>query len=146
MKTTVVSSVHTFHRSILQKLLAKHLDAGDRIHFAKRLTSYSEPSPADPITLNFKDGTTATCDFIVGSDGIRSAVRRTMYNDFAKEAEKRGEAEEAARFRGMVEPVFTGQIAYRGLAPASALSPELLEYTCSPQIVRLHCLITPMKH
>ena len=144
MKTTVVSSVHTFHRSILQKLLAKHLDAGDRIHFAKRLTSYSEPSrPTDTITLNFKDGTTATCDFVVGSDGIRSAVRRTMYNGFAGEAERRGEAEESARFREMVEPLFTGQIAYRGLAPASALSPELLEYTRKPQIVRLHCPVSP---
>ena len=132
-----VSSAHMFQRSILQELLAKHLDAGERIHFAKRLASYSEPSPTDPITLNFKDGTTATCDLVVGSDGIHSAVRRTMYNGFAEEAEKRGSAEEAARFHGMVEPLFTGQIAYRGLAPASALSPELLEYTRKPQIVRL---------
>ena len=83
------SSVHTFHRPILQKLLAKHLDADDRIQFAKRMVSYLEPSPTDPITLNFKDGTTATCDFVVGSNGIRSAVRRTMYNGFAEEAEQR---------------------------------------------------------
>ncbi len=83
--------MHTFHRSVLQRLLAEHLDAGDRIHFAKRLSSYSEPgSLTDPITLNFKDGTTATCDFVVGSDGIRSTVRRTMFNGLADEAEKRG--------------------------------------------------------
>ena len=132
--------MHAFHRSVLQKLLAKHLDAGDRIHFAKRLTSYSEPpssSPTDPITLSFGDGTTAACDLVVGSDGIRSAVRRTMYNGFAQEAEERSEAEEAARLRGMVEPVFTGQVAYRGLAPAGALSPELVEYIRTPQVVRL---------
>ena len=129
------SVVHTFHRSILQQVLAKHLDAGDRIHFAKRLSSYSETSPTEPIALNFKDGTTATCDFVVGSDGIRSAVRRTMYNEFADEAAKRGEGDDAARLREMVEPIFSGQIAYRGLAHASALTPELLEYTRGPQMV-----------
>lgn len=134
-------AVHTFHRSILQQLLAKHLDASDRIHFAKRLASYSESSPTEPITLNFKDGTTATCDFVVGSDGIRSAVRRTMYNEFADEAAKQGEAEQAARLREMIEPVFSGQIAYRGLTPVSELSPELVEYSRSPQIVRLYCCI-----
>ena len=132
-------AAHTFHRSVLQQVLAQHLDAGDRIHFAKRLASYSETSPTGPITLNFKDGTSATCDFVVGSDGIRSAVRRTMFNSFGDEAEKNGQAEEAARLREMVEPIFSGQIAYRGLAPASALSPELVEYSRGPQIVRLHC-------
>ncbi|KAI1789080.1 FAD/NAD(P)-binding domain-containing protein [Ganoderma leucocontextum] len=125
------NQIHTFHRSILQQLLAKHLDAGDRIHFSKRLASYSETSTTEPITLTFKDGTTAACDLVVGSDGIRSAVRRTMFNELGNEAEKRGQAEEAARLREMVEPAFSGQIAYRGLAPASALSPELLEYSCT---------------
>nr|VWO96893.1 Mannitol 1-phosphate dehydrogenase [Ganoderma boninense] len=120
--------VHTFHRSILQKLLARHLDAGDRIHFSKRLASYSEVSPTEPITLSFRDGTTATCDLVVGSDGIRSAVRHTMFNDLADDAENSGQAEEAARLRTMVDPVFSGQVAYRGLAPASALSEELLLY------------------
>ena len=129
-------AAHHFHRAVLQQLLAKHLDAGDRIHFAKRLSSYSEPSATEPITLNFRDGTTATCDLVVGSDGIRSAVRRTMYNNLGDEAEKGGEVQEAARLREMVEPIFSGQIAYRGLAHASALSPELLEYTRGPQMVR----------
>ena len=34
--------MHTFQRAILQQLLAKHLDADDKIHFSKRLSSYSE--------------------------------------------------------------------------------------------------------
>ena len=132
---TTPRSVHTFHRSLLQQLLAKHLDAGDKIHFSKRLKSYSETSATEPITLNFKDGTTATCDLVVGSDGIRSAVRRTMYNELADEAEKRGETEEAARLREMVEPVYSGQIAYRGLVPTSALSDEIVEYAKAPLLV-----------
>ncbi len=127
----------------MQQLLAKHLDAGDRIHFSKRLTSYSEASPTDPITLNFKDGTAATCDLVIGSDGIRSAVRRTMFNDLADEAERGGQAEEAVRLRAMVDPIWSGQVAYRGLAPASALSEELLQYALAPQVVRIpHHVVT----
>ncbi|KAM5540130.1 hypothetical protein V8D89_006270 [Ganoderma adspersum] len=129
------TQLHTFHRSLLQQLLAKHLDAGDKIHFSKRLKSYSETSATEPITLNFKDGTTATCDLVIGSDGIRSAVRRTMFNELADEAEKRGKTEEAARLRDMVEPVYSGQIAYRGLVPTSALSDEIVEYTKAPLLL-----------
>ena len=127
--------MHTFQRAVLQQLLAKHLDAGDKIHFSKRLKSYSETPPAEPIVLNFKDSTTATCDLVIGSDGIRSAVRSTMFNELADEAEKRGETEEAARLRDMVEPVYSGQIAYRGLVPTSALSDEIVEYAKAPLLV-----------
>ena len=130
--------VQTFQRAILQQLLAKRLDAGDNIHFSKRLASYSEPTANGPITLNFKDGTTATCDVLIGSDGVRSAVRRTMFNEYADEAEQRGQSQESARLRDMVEPVFSGQVAYRGLAPASALSEEALEHVRTPQIVSVY--------
>ena len=128
--------MHTFQRAVLQQLLAKHLDAGDKIHFSKRLSSYSESTPTNPVTLNFKDGSTATCDLVVGSDGIRSAVRRTMYNELATEAETRGKSEEAARLHAMVEPVFSGQVAYRGMVPTSALSEEVLTRARTAQIVR----------
>ncbi|TBU45377.1 FAD/NAD(P)-binding domain-containing protein [Dichomitus squalens] len=132
---TQQNQLHTFHRSMLQQLLAKHLDAGDKIHFSKRLVSYSEPaSTVDPIVLNFKDGTTATCDLVIGSDGVRSAVRRTMFSTFADEAEKNGKTEEASKLRAMVEPVWTGEVAYRGLTPASALSEDLVKFTSSLQI------------
>lgn len=79
----------------------------------------------------------ATCDLVIGSDGFRSAVRRTMFNEFAEEAEKRGQPEEAVRLRGMVEPVFSGQIAHRGLAPPSALSQVAFEQTRTRQLVSL---------
>ena len=142
-------TVHTFQRAVLQQLLAKHLDAGDKLHFSKRLSSFSESTPTDSVTLNFKDGSTATCDLVIGSDGIRSAVRHTMYNELADEAETRGESEGAARLRAMVEPVFSGQIAYRGLAPTSALPEDVLERARTAQIVRflnpinVRSLLTP---
>ncbi|KAM5540139.1 hypothetical protein V8D89_006279 [Ganoderma adspersum] len=128
--------LHTVQRSILQQVLTKHIGGDDKIHFSKRLTSYeSETSPAGPITLRFKDGTTATCDLVIGSDGVRSAVRRKMFTDLANQAQNRGRADEAVRLREMVEPVYSGQIAHRGLAPSSALSENAFEQTRSPQLL-----------
>ena len=130
--------MHTVQRSILQQVLTKHIGGNDKIHFSKRLTSYEyDDSTAGPITLHFKDGTTATCDLVIGSDGVRSAVRRTMFTDLANQAENRGQADEAARLREMVEPVYSGQIAHRGLAPSSALSENAFRETRSPQLVSL---------
>ncbi|TBU31268.1 FAD/NAD(P)-binding domain-containing protein [Dichomitus squalens] len=129
--------LHMFHRSMLQRILAEKLDATDRIHFSKRLTSYSEPtSPTEPIVLNFKDGTTATCDIVIGSDGIRSSVRRTMFANLSDESERHGRIEEASRFRAMVEPIWSGHVTYRGLVPASDLSEEeLRQFASTPQIL-----------
>ena len=93
-------TVQTFHRADLQKLLATHLRAYDKIQYAKRLASYVEHASEDgPIMLKFQDGTEATCDVLVGCDGIKSAVRRTMYTRLAEEAEVGGHAEEAVRLQ-----------------------------------------------
>ena len=130
-------TVHTLQRSILQQILTKHIGADDRIHFSKRLTSYSQASPTSPITLQFKDGTVSACDLVIGSDGVRSAVRRMMFTDLAKDAEYRDQGEEAVRLRAMVEPIYSNQIAHRGLVPTSALSKAAFEHTRIPQLVCL---------
>lgn len=113
------------HRSQLQQLLAKHLRApSETLHFSKRLASYTEPaSPTstDPIVLCFKDGTEATCDVLVGSDGIRSAVRRTMYSALA---DAESDAAKAGALRTMVEPVWSGVVVHRGLVPAEVVGAE----------------------
>ena len=128
--------MQTFHRADLQKLLAKHLRVYDKIQYAKRLASYTEPaSESDPIVLMFKDGTEATCDVLVGCDGIKSAVRRTMYSRLAEEAEARGNAEEAARLLAMNEAVWSGCVAYRGLIPAAKLEENVRKEALVPQIV-----------
>ena len=114
--------VYTFHRSVLQQLLAKHLDPNIHIHFSKRLISYVEPpETCTPVALQFRDGTSVTCDVLIGSDGIRSAVRRSMFNALADEASEEGNAEDSSWLRSMVDPVWSGQIAYRGLIPTVAL-------------------------
>ena len=120
----------------MQKLLATHLRAYDKIQYAKRLASYTEPASEDgPIVLKFQDGTEATCDVLVGCDGIKSAVRRTMYTRLAEEAEVGGHAEEAARLLAMNEPIWSGCVAYRGLIPATKLEENVRKEALVPQIV-----------
>ena len=132
-----------FQRALLQQILSEKLDAWDRIHFSKRFVSYTEPtSSTEPIVLTFKDGTTATCDIVIGSDGIRSAVRRNMFTDLSNEAERDGRTEEASRLRGMIEPTWVGEVTYRGLIPASDLSEELKQFADRPQIVRGFLLLS----
>ena len=68
-----------------------------RAYFNKRLLDLEEGN--EGVLLRFADGTTATADAVVGADGIRSTVRRHLLG-------KEG-----------VEPVYTGNVAYRGLVP-----------------------------
>ena len=112
-----------FHRSQLQILLSKNIRSPDQVfHFSKRLVSYVDPaSSTEPVVLRFKDGTEATCDLLVGSDGIRSAVRYTMYANLASEAGDPAKAEEMAK---MAEPTWSGAVVYRGLVPFDKIPAE----------------------
>ncbi|KAK0455026.1 FAD/NAD-P-binding domain-containing protein [Armillaria borealis] len=92
-----------FHRAHFLDVLVNRLPPGVA-HFGKRLAAYSEDSETETVTLSFVDGTTETCDLLVGCDGIKSTIRKQMF------------AEEGGH-----DPVFTGTIAYRGLIPVSAL-------------------------
>ena len=66
-----------------------------------------------PIELNFTDGSSAACDVLVGADGIRSIVRRWVFNDLAK---TRGQD-----MLTFINPFFSGTIVYRSLVPAESL-------------------------
>ena len=108
--------------------LANQLDDNmTSVHFSKRLVSYSLPSSASsdsPITLTFKDGSKATCDVLIGADGIHSPTRHTMYELIAREIEARGSEEgsqEASKLKLLREPVWTGTVAYRALIPFERL-------------------------
>lgn len=79
-------------------------------HFGKRLASYSRAADGE-VALVFNDGSTATCDVLVGADGIKSTVRAQMY---AASAEAAGDL----TLMRHVEPVWTGTMAYRGLIRA----------------------------
>ena len=118
----------SFYRVELQNALVEMLDPEiTRTHFSKRMKSYTLPpssEPTSPITLHFEDGTTATCDVLLGADGIHSATRKVLLNLAASDAEKSG-AEDAQKtadsLRGFIDPIWSGAMIYRGVIPREKL-------------------------
>lgn len=88
-------------RSMFLDELIKHVPDGVA-KFGKRVTHYTA-SPSGPVTLCFKDGSTATHDAVVACDGIKSNIRKTLLATTS-----RPEATDA---------VFSGKYCYRGLIP-----------------------------
>ncbi|KUI61967.1 Salicylate hydroxylase [Cytospora mali] len=70
--------------------------------FGKRVTHYTEDKNGK-VTLHFKDGSTADHDAVIGCDGIKSNIRKTILATTS-----RPEAANA---------VFSGKFCYRGLIP-----------------------------
>jgi salicylate hydroxylase len=68
--------------------------------FGKRLKNI-EGDTDGKLKMTFEDGSAAKADAVIGSDGIKSKVRRIMF----------GEDHPCAN------PVFTQKYAYRGLVP-----------------------------
>ncbi|KAJ3809160.1 FAD/NAD-P-binding domain-containing protein [Lentinula aff. lateritia] len=85
-------------------------------HFGMRLVSYSQDASATEISLQFSNGTTATCDLLAGCDGIKSSIRAQLY----RECSERSGDSTLLKF---IDPVWTGTIAYRGLIPVEHLPP-----------------------
>jgi len=118
-----------YHRAAFHELLAGSLDSSTtKVHFNKRLVSFSVPgqSPSPPFTLHFADGSTATCDVLIGCDGIRSAVRTSLYELRARQIELESrEADviaEAGRIREFAKPVWSGMVIYRSMVPTSRVA------------------------
>lgn len=63
------------------------------------------------MTLNFKDGTTATCDVLIAADGIKSAVRAQMLRAAA-------ETDNNPTLHRLIHPRWSGSVAYRSLIDA----------------------------
>lgn len=82
--------------------LIKHLPEGIA-QFGKRVTHYTTDPASGKVTLTFRDGSTATHDAVIGCDGIKSNIRKTLLASTPKP--------EAA------DAVFSGKFCYRGLIP-----------------------------
>ncbi|KAG5644252.1 hypothetical protein DXG03_008790 [Asterophora parasitica] len=91
-----------------------------RADFQQRLRSYTQRQTG-PIELLFEDGSTTTCDVLVGADGLKSAVRRSLLGEKARWAQSEGKHTEAAGINASVHPVWSGTSAYRALIPAERL-------------------------
>jgi salicylate hydroxylase len=72
--------------------------------------------------LHFQDGSTATCDILIGADGLKSAVRKTIFQDAATLAESQHRNADAIELRDLSQLRFSGVFSYRTLIPAAKLS------------------------
>ncbi|KAJ3826539.1 2-polyprenyl-6-methoxyphenol hydroxylase, partial [Lentinula raphanica] len=65
--------VFTVDRTLFRALLLQNLD----IRFGKQAERYTLDAPSKgKVTIHFTDGSSETGDFLVGADGIRSAIRK----------------------------------------------------------------------
>lgn len=110
----------TIHRADFQQVLISHLPPSTRMFFKKRIRSYTQDLTG-PVELLFEDGSRATCDLLIGADGLKSSVRSALLNERAHWAQAEGRPSEAARALDAIHPSWTGQVAYRALIPAAKL-------------------------
>lgn len=73
----------------------------EKSHFGKRLEHVDDGADGEPMTLHFKDGTTATADCVVGCDGIHGKVREHVLGA--------GDPH--------IQSTYSSAVAYRMLAP-----------------------------
>jgi salicylate hydroxylase len=66
------------HRHHLVDVLKKYLPSSCTVHFNKRFTKYDRQSDG-LFDLHFADGSTTTTDVLIGADGVRSSVRKTIF-------------------------------------------------------------------
>jgi salicylate hydroxylase len=111
----------SFHRAEFHGALLNRLPSSCGAFSSKRLESYTQ-QPGGAIMLRFQDGSTATCDILLGADGVKSAVRKTMLHETASWAESQHRNTDAAELRNLSEPHFSGFFCNRALIPAERLS------------------------
>ncbi|KAI0090694.1 FAD/NAD(P)-binding domain-containing protein [Irpex rosettiformis] len=111
------SSIRAYHRADFLKVLETHISEQYKTHFGKRIATY-EDDPTSPIVIHFTDGTTATCDVLVGTDGVKSAVRKTLFTHLA---DQEGDSSKAEMLRKCVVPTWCGLVMYRALIPTEDL-------------------------
>jgi salicylate hydroxylase len=88
-----------FHRADLIALLADTFGRKE-IKLGRRLVDVEQDETG--VSARFEDGTSERGDLLIGADGIHSQVRERLF--------------------GQEKPRFSGQIAYRGLAPAERIA------------------------
>ncbi|KAL5523639.1 hypothetical protein ACEPAG_7812 [Sanghuangporus baumii] len=118
-----------FHRADFLDVFVNNLPKG-AASFDKRLSSYS--AQGDDIHLDFHDGSKATCDLLIGCDGIKSIVRKHLFEMLSNDGEQ--------ELLDVIEPTFTGTMAYRALIPVGRL-PSNKDGTLHSSLQRpmMHC-------
>lgn len=67
---------YLIHRSALQSILIDHLSSSTILQLNKKIVGFEQNH--EKVTASFADGTVEEGDFLIGSDGIHSAVRERL--------------------------------------------------------------------
>lgn len=86
-----------------------HISSPIRFHFCHRLEKYTKTS--NGIELLFSNGGKATCDLLVGADGVNSAVRKSFLDN------GNGDPKHSL-------PKWTGTMVYRSLVEAESIKKD----------------------
>ncbi|KAH7924187.1 FAD/NAD(P)-binding domain-containing protein [Leucogyrophana mollusca] len=108
----------TLHRRDLINVLLQHLPASCNIHTSKKLLSYFQDDATNSLVMNFADGTSAKTDVLIGADGVRSATRKTMFQEMANNSSDTAYKKWIAQY---MDPIWTGILAYRCLISTEKL-------------------------
>jgi len=95
------------HRADLHAVLAREVLAADPDALVPGADCRAVLGDATGVELEFVDGRRVRADVVIGADGVRSAVRASLF--------------------GADQPRFTGYIAFRGLVPMARLAGAMLE-------------------
>lgn len=76
MERAFGNPIVAIHRAELHQILFEHLE-GDVVRLGRRCVQCSQTR--DEVVATFEDGSQATGDFLIGADGLRSAVRNTLF-------------------------------------------------------------------
>ena len=94
------------HRRDVQRILTEEVESqGFEIRHGMKLASIRETGAADKVELTFQNGQTAQADFVIGSDGLNSVVRKHI-------APKS-------------ESIYTHMLGITGFLPREALHPSV---------------------
>ncbi|KAL1661016.1 hypothetical protein GGG16DRAFT_66390 [Schizophyllum commune] len=134
------------HRADFQTVLVARLKklGRDNVVCSKRLSSYSDASSSfDAPFPTFSGssssciasyGAVATCDVLIGADGLKSRVRIGMMEGLVSEATRQaaglaGAEGEAEALTAAAQPVWSGFVAYRVLISADKLRERAPEHS-----------------
>jgi salicylate hydroxylase len=96
-------------------ILKQNLPSSCTVHLNKRLTKYDKHS-AGSFVLHFADGSTEGADVLIGADGIRSSVRKTLFETMDPNLV------DPCKIRHYADASWTGALVYRSIIPAEKLS------------------------